>query len=199
MINCQFCHFRQIRHFCQNCHFPKGPFAISFEFLFTVWRFWQLGAISAIFANACISGHISPFDPRSFLVIGVKGSMITVKRGGEIKSQNSSHCKLLKHAREDWSKKVWIHPLRKELKQAPGKICVCFLTTSAQPVWWQLMVDVTSLMVHQHLRSDGNGATSTAGRQYCSKRAKKISANKNVYLEHYLQGLWATLEKRGEM
>ena len=29
-------------------------------------------------------------------------------------------------------------------------------------------------------------------------RAKKISANKNVYLENYLQGLWATLEKKGE-
>ena len=31
----------------------------------------------------------------------MKGSMITVKRGREIKSRNSSHCKLLKHARED--------------------------------------------------------------------------------------------------
>ena len=41
------------------------------------------------------------FDPRPFSVIGVKGSMITVKRGTEIKSRNSSHCKLLKHARED--------------------------------------------------------------------------------------------------
>ena len=40
-------------------HFAKGPFAISFEFLFIVWRFWRLIAISAIFANACISGHIS--------------------------------------------------------------------------------------------------------------------------------------------
>ena len=29
------------------------------EFLFIVWRFWRLIAISAIFANACISGHIS--------------------------------------------------------------------------------------------------------------------------------------------
>ena len=27
--------------------------------------------------------------------------MITVKRGREIKSRNSSHCELLKHARED--------------------------------------------------------------------------------------------------
>ena len=41
------------------------------------------------------------FDPRPFSVIGVKGRMITVKRGREIKSRNSSHCKLLKHARED--------------------------------------------------------------------------------------------------
>ena len=52
-------HFPQIRHFRQNRHFPKGPFVISFQFLFTVWRFWQLSTISAIFANACISGHIS--------------------------------------------------------------------------------------------------------------------------------------------
>ena len=41
------------------------------------------------------------FDPRPFSVIGVKGSTVTVKRGREIKSRNSSHCKLLKHARED--------------------------------------------------------------------------------------------------
>lgn len=41
------------------------------------------------------------FDPRPFLVIGVKGSMITVKRGREIKSLNSLHCKLLKQARVD--------------------------------------------------------------------------------------------------
>ena len=46
-------------HFRQNRHFAKGPFAISFEFLFIVWR---LIAISAIFANACISGHISNFS-----------------------------------------------------------------------------------------------------------------------------------------
>ena len=32
-----------------------------------------------------------PFDPRPFSVIGVKGSMVTVKRGREIKSWNSSH------------------------------------------------------------------------------------------------------------
>ena len=37
-------HFHQIRHFRQNLHFPKGPFANSFEFLFTVWRFWRLRA-----------------------------------------------------------------------------------------------------------------------------------------------------------
>ena len=36
-------------------------------------------------------------------------------------------------------------------------------------------------MVPDILSSDGNGATSTAARQYCSMRAKKISAKKNVY------------------
>ena len=41
------------------------------------------------------------FDPRPFSVIGVKGSMITVKSCREIKSRNSSHCKWLRHVRED--------------------------------------------------------------------------------------------------
>ena len=36
------------RHFRQNRHFPKGPFAISFAFLFIIWRFRRL---IAIFAN----------------------------------------------------------------------------------------------------------------------------------------------------
>ena len=44
------------RHFCQNRHFPKGPFAISFEFLFIVWR---LIAISAIFAKYAIFAAIA--------------------------------------------------------------------------------------------------------------------------------------------
>ena len=57
-IKRHFCHFRQ------NRHFAKGPFAISFEFLFIVWRFWRLSAISVIFANACISGHISTNHPK---------------------------------------------------------------------------------------------------------------------------------------
>ena len=43
----------------KNRLFKKGPFAISIEFLFSVWRFWRLIAISAIFSNACISGHTS--------------------------------------------------------------------------------------------------------------------------------------------
>ena len=71
-INCHFCHFRQIRHFRQTRHLAKGPFAISFEFLFIVWRFWRLIAISAIFANACISGHIStwPLSADGLLHLG---------------------------------------------------------------------------------------------------------------------------------
>ena len=58
-INCHFCHFRQICHFRWNRHFAKGPFAISFEFLFIVWRFWRLIAISAIFAKYAIFPEIA--------------------------------------------------------------------------------------------------------------------------------------------
>ena len=38
-INRHFCNFRQIRHSRQNRHFPKGPFSISFECLFTIGHF----------------------------------------------------------------------------------------------------------------------------------------------------------------
>ena len=54
-----FCHFRQIRNFRRNRHFAKGPFAFSFQFLFTVWRFWRLSAISAIFAKYAIFAKIA--------------------------------------------------------------------------------------------------------------------------------------------
>ena len=61
-INRHFCHFRQIHHFCRNRHFAKGPFAISFEFLLTVWRFWRLSAISAIFVKYAIFAEIATFQ-----------------------------------------------------------------------------------------------------------------------------------------
>ncbi|XP_022787546.1 uncharacterized protein K02A2.6-like [Stylophora pistillata] len=38
------------------------------------------------------------YDPRPYAVVGMKGNMITVKRGKEVKSRNSSHCKVLKYA-----------------------------------------------------------------------------------------------------
>lgn len=41
------------------------------------------------------------YDPRPYEVIVVKGSMITVKRGKEIKSRNSSHCKVLNYAEQE--------------------------------------------------------------------------------------------------
>ena len=48
------------------------------------------------------------YDPRPYAVVGVKGSMITVKTGKEIKSRNSSHCKLLKYAgKEEYDVLDW--------------------------------------------------------------------------------------------
>ena len=48
------------------------------------------------------------YDPRPYAVVRVKGSMITVKRGKEIKSCNSSHCKVLKYAgKEDYDVLDW--------------------------------------------------------------------------------------------
>ena len=40
-------------------------------------------------------------DPRSYAVVGIKRSMITVKRGKEINSGNSSNCKVLKYAEKE--------------------------------------------------------------------------------------------------
>ena len=59
------------RHFRQNPHFPKGPFAISFEFLFTVWRFWRLSAISAIFVKYVIFANIATFKRAPLPLWGV--------------------------------------------------------------------------------------------------------------------------------
>ena len=56
------------RHFRQYRHFPKGPFAISFEFLFIVWRFWRLIAISAIFAKYAIFAEIATVFEFLFIV-----------------------------------------------------------------------------------------------------------------------------------
>lgn len=45
-------------------------------------------------------------DPRPYAVVGVKRSMFTGKSGKEIKSRNSSHCKVLKYAgKEEYD--VW--------------------------------------------------------------------------------------------
>ena len=50
------------RHFRQNRHFPKGPFAISFAFLFIIWSFRRLIAISAIFAKYAIFANITTYQ-----------------------------------------------------------------------------------------------------------------------------------------
>ena len=54
------------RHFRQNRHFPKGPFGISFAFLFIIWRFWRLIAISAIFTKYAIFANIATFQRAPF-------------------------------------------------------------------------------------------------------------------------------------
>ena len=48
------------------------------------------------------------YDPQPYAVVGVKGSMTTVKREKEIKSRNSSHCKVLKYAgKEEYDVLDW--------------------------------------------------------------------------------------------
>ena len=130
------------------------------------------------------------FDPRPFSVIGVKGSMITMKRGREIKSRNSSHCKLLKHAREDEYVAVDLDQegldtsgaeetetgAREDLRLQPDNLGASSEMTIAGP----------------RNEPDGPptslGATETEGHQQqqpddtASERAKKISACKNVHL-----------------
>ena len=57
------------------------------------------------------------YDPRPYAVVGVKGSMITVKRGKEIKSRNSSHCKVLKYAgKEEYDVLDWDQERRIEVE-----------------------------------------------------------------------------------
>ena len=62
-----------------------------------------------------------PYDPRPYAVVDVKRSMITVKRGKEIKSRNSSHCKVLKYAgKEEYDVFDWDQERHIEV-EVPGE------------------------------------------------------------------------------
>ena len=65
------------------------------------------------------------FDPRPYAVVGVKGNMITVKKGIEIKSRNSSHCKVLKYAgKEEYDVLDWNQerqPTNRHRREVPGE------------------------------------------------------------------------------
>ena len=52
-------------HFRQNCHFQKGPLAMLFDFLFTIWRFWRLIAIPSIFTKYAIFPKITTFKRKT--------------------------------------------------------------------------------------------------------------------------------------
>ena len=51
-----------------------------------------------VFSSVLLGDMLTPaYDPRPYAVIGVKGSLITVKRGKEIKSR----CKVIKYAGQE--------------------------------------------------------------------------------------------------
>ena len=56
------------------------------------------------------------YDPSPYSVIGVKGTMVAVKIGREIKAQDLSQCKILKYTREKeydvlyWAKMALVMP-----------------------------------------------------------------------------------------
>ena len=56
------------------------------------------------------------YDPSPYSVIGVKGTMVAVKIGREIKAQDLSQCKVLKYTREKeydvlyWAKMALVMP-----------------------------------------------------------------------------------------
>ena len=70
------------------------------------------------------------YDLSPYSVIGVKGTMVAVKRGKEIKAWDLSHCKVFKYTREkeyevlDWGKMGLVTP-----KQRRELCWVCTLTT----------------------------------------------------------------------
>ena len=74
------------------------------------------------------------YDPRPYAVVGVKESMITVKRGKEIKSRNSSHCKVLKYAgKEEYDVLDWDHERRIGV-EVPGEGDVVVQEAHSRPV-----------------------------------------------------------------
>ena len=127
------------------------------------------------------------FDPRPFSVIGVKGSMITVKRGREIKSRNSSHCKLLKHAREDEYVAVDLDQgldasraeeteTREDLRLQPYNLGVSSEMTIGGPP-----ISLGGTETARHQQQPDNTAV-------CGPR-RSARKRTSTQLEHYLQGL----------
>lgn len=103
------------------------------------------------------------YDPRPYAVIGGKGSMITVKRGKEIKSRNSSNCKVLKYAGQeeydvwDWNQERQPMNRHIERREVPGEGNIV-------------------------MREAHRGPTSSVG-------TPGVSMSQNFYVGHYLQGL----------
>ena len=146
------------------------------------------------------------FDPRPFSIIGVKESMVTVKRSREIKSQNSSHCKLLKHAREDEYIAVDLDQEGLDTSGAEETEIGAREDLRLQPDNLGASSEMT--IGGSHNEPDGPpaslGATETEGHKQqpddtsVSGPRRSACARTSTW-ERHLQGLAATLEKRGEM
>ena len=81
------------------------------------------------------------YDPSPYSVIGVKGTMVAVKRGREIKARDSSHCQVLKYIREkEYDLLYWVKMALVMPKQRRELRWMCTLTAPQRtllPVCWR--------------------------------------------------------------
>ncbi|PFX29990.1 Retrovirus-related Pol polyprotein [Stylophora pistillata] len=109
-------------------------------------------------------------------LVGIKGSMITVKRGKEVKSRNSSHCKVLKYAgKEEHDDLDW------DKEQQP---------MSRRP---------TNRHIEGSWRRKYSHARDAQGTDNRAIGTPEISTSQNVHVGNNLQRLQASLKKREEV
>ena len=107
------------------------------------------------------------YDPRPYVVISVKGSMVTARRGDETKTRNSSHCKVLKfgvpsiHIEQEGSDIVDWDQASSVSQDWPD-----FSTHADGPVRGYPQTDDDELMQPQQIRRSSRNRTSTRDTLY---------------------------------
>ena len=110
------------------------------------------------------------YDPSPYSVIGVKGTMVAVKIGREIKAQDLSQCKVLKYTREK--------------ENGPGNTQALQGENYVGCVPWQPLIGLSSQFARDGSSTTCRGPTSNWWP--CAVRTQKVRRSSNFHTEHFV-------------